>query len=170
MPVPPRSIHLHKHSPSVLHLPLWASTTGQIRKSQSSEAGAGLSLGENHFPADSLTWREFLTGLTTCLFYQPDNHLPHLERVLHTGQTTCFLQLTTQSGNHEAPHEHTMVCKPHTVKHCATTTVHWKHRHGLPKTGDRQMLQHNKAQQLWDIQFSPTNNTGQTHGSGFGDA
>jgi hypothetical protein len=35
MPVPPGSIHLHKHSPSVLHLPLWVSTTGWIRKSQS---------------------------------------------------------------------------------------------------------------------------------------
>jgi hypothetical protein len=74
MPVPPRSIHLHKHSPSVLHLPLWVSATGQIRNSQSSIAGAGLSLGENHFPADSLTWRELLIGLTTCLFYHgPDN-------------------------------------------------------------------------------------------------
>jgi hypothetical protein len=35
MPVPPGSIHLHKHSPSVLHLPLWVSATGRIRKSQS---------------------------------------------------------------------------------------------------------------------------------------
>jgi hypothetical protein len=60
----------------VLHLPLWASAIGQIRNSQSSEAGVGLSLGENHFPADSLTWRELLTGLTTCLFnHGPDNPL-----------------------------------------------------------------------------------------------
>jgi hypothetical protein len=74
MPVPPESIHLHKHSPSVLHLPLWVSATGQIRNSQSSVAGVGLSLGENHFPTDSLTWRELLTGLTTCLFnHGPDN-------------------------------------------------------------------------------------------------
>jgi hypothetical protein len=42
--------------------------------SQSSVAGVGLSLGENHFPTDSLTWRELLTGLTTFLFYHgPDN-------------------------------------------------------------------------------------------------
>jgi hypothetical protein len=76
MLVPPGSIHLHKHSPSVLHLPLWVSAIGQIRNSQSSVAGAGLSLGENHFPADSLTWREMLTGLTTCLFnHGPDNPL-----------------------------------------------------------------------------------------------
>jgi hypothetical protein len=65
MLVLPGSIHLHNHSPSVLHLPLWVSATGRIRKSQSFVAGAGLSLGENHFPANSLTWRELLTGLTT---------------------------------------------------------------------------------------------------------
>jgi hypothetical protein len=58
----------------MLHLPLWASTIGQIRNSQSFVAGAGLTLGENHFPTSSLTWREMLTGLTTCLFYHgPDN-------------------------------------------------------------------------------------------------
>jgi hypothetical protein len=56
--------------------PLRVSTTGQIRNSQSSVAGAGLSLGENHFPTNSLTWRELLTGLTTCLFnHGPDNPL-----------------------------------------------------------------------------------------------
>jgi hypothetical protein len=50
--------------------------TGRIRNSQSSVAGVGLSLGENHFPTDSLTWRELLTGLTTCLFnHGPDNPL-----------------------------------------------------------------------------------------------
>jgi hypothetical protein len=69
MYVPPRSIHLHKNNPSMLHLPLWASTIGHIGNSQSFEAGAGLSMGENHFPTDSLTWREFLTGLKTRLFY-----------------------------------------------------------------------------------------------------
>jgi hypothetical protein len=74
MSVPPGSIHLHKHSPSVLHLPLWASTTGQIRKSQSSVAGAGLSLGENHFPIDPSPGKELLTGLTACLFNHGPNH------------------------------------------------------------------------------------------------
>jgi hypothetical protein len=83
MPVPPGSIHLHKHSPSVLHLPLWALATGRIRNSQSSVAGAGLTLGENHFPTSSLTWREMLTGLTTCLFYHgPDN--PVLQPVFNS--------------------------------------------------------------------------------------
>jgi hypothetical protein len=47
----------------LLHLPLWVSAIGRIRNSQSSIVGAGLSLGENHFPTDSLTWRELLTGL-----------------------------------------------------------------------------------------------------------
>jgi hypothetical protein len=42
---------------------------GWIRNSQSSIVGAGLSLGENHFPTKYLTWREMLTGLTICLFY-----------------------------------------------------------------------------------------------------
>jgi hypothetical protein len=69
MSVPPGSIHLHKHSPLVLHLPLWVSTTGRIKNSQSFVAGVGLFLGENYFPADSLTWRELLTGMTICLFY-----------------------------------------------------------------------------------------------------
>jgi hypothetical protein len=60
----------------LLHLPLWVSVTSRIKNSQSSVAGAGLSLGENHFPTDSLTWREMLTGLTTYLFYHgPDNLL-----------------------------------------------------------------------------------------------
>jgi hypothetical protein len=60
MPVPPGSIHLHKHSPSVLHLPLWVSTTGQIRKSQSPK-----------LVLDTL-WKKPLP-----------NKLSHLERVAH---------------------------------------------------------------------------------------
>jgi hypothetical protein len=60
MPVPPGSIHLHKHSPSVLHLPLWVSATGQIRKSQSPK-----------LVLDTL-WKKPLP-----------NKLSHLERVAH---------------------------------------------------------------------------------------
>jgi hypothetical protein len=45
-------------------------TTGQIKNSQIFVDGVGLSLGENHFLANSLTWRELLTGLTTYLFNQ----------------------------------------------------------------------------------------------------
>jgi hypothetical protein len=66
--------------------PLRVSTTGRIRNSQSFVAGVGLSLGENHFPTNSLTWRELLIGLTTCLFNH--NHLSHLERVFHTPVST----------------------------------------------------------------------------------
>jgi hypothetical protein len=60
----------------MLHLPLWVSAIGLIRNYQSFIAGVGLSMGENHFPTDSLTWRELLTGLKTCLFnHGPDNPL-----------------------------------------------------------------------------------------------
>jgi hypothetical protein len=86
-----------------------------IRNSQSSVAGVGLSLGENHFPTDSLTWREFLTGLTTCLFNH--NHLPHLERVLHTGLTTCFFSsLPAQGGQQQAQQGTNDGRKPHSSK------------------------------------------------------
>jgi hypothetical protein len=75
--------HLHKNSPSVLHLPLWVLAIDQIKNSKSFVASAGLSLGENHFPTNSLTWRELLIGLTTFLFnHGPDNpllqHTPRL--------------------------------------------------------------------------------------------
>jgi hypothetical protein len=59
----------------MLHLPLWISAIGRIRISQSFIAGVGISLGENHFLADSLTQRELLTGLTTCLFYHRPGNL-----------------------------------------------------------------------------------------------
>jgi hypothetical protein len=69
----------------VLHLPLWASTTGRIRNYQSSEVGAGVSMGKNHFPVDSLTWRELLTGLTTYFFY---HFYPNFRKVRITTTTT----------------------------------------------------------------------------------
>jgi hypothetical protein len=54
-------------------------TTGQIRNSLRSVVGARLSLGGNHFPTNSLTGRELLTCLTTCLFnHGPDNPLLQL--------------------------------------------------------------------------------------------
>jgi hypothetical protein len=45
--------------------------------------------------------------------HRPDNLFP----------STRF---PTQSGNHEAQHEHTLASKPHTVKHCVATIVHWE--------------------------------------------
>jgi hypothetical protein len=99
MHVPPGSIHLHKHSPSVASPPSLGLGNRPDQNSQSSVAGAGLSLGENHFPTNSLTWRELLTGLTTCLFNH--NHLSHLERVLHTGLTTCFFNSIPAQGGQQ---------------------------------------------------------------------
>jgi hypothetical protein len=59
--------------------PLRVSVIGQIKNYHSYVASDGLSLRENHFPANSLTWRELLTGLTTCLFnHGPDNLLLQL--------------------------------------------------------------------------------------------
>jgi hypothetical protein len=80
---------------------LRVSTTGRIRNSQSSVAGVGLSLGENHFPTNSLTWRELLTGLTTCLFnHGPDN--PLLQPL-----STQFQQGTGDNNNNrENGYEH----------------------------------------------------------------
>jgi hypothetical protein len=73
----PGNMHLHCSTVHrLLHFPFQGLDNRQIRNSQSSVAGVGLSLGENHFPTNSLTWREFLTGLTTCLFnHGPDNPL-----------------------------------------------------------------------------------------------
>jgi hypothetical protein len=78
--------------------PFRVSTTGQIRNSQSSVAGVGLSLGENHFPTNSLTWRELLTGLTTCLFnHGPDNPLLQpASTQFHQGEDNNKAQQGTQ--------------------------------------------------------------------------
>jgi hypothetical protein len=78
MPVPPGSIHLHKHSPSVL-----TSLSGSWQQARSGTLRARswcwtLS-GRNHFPANSFTWKELLTGLTTYLF-QPQSPPSPAER------------------------------------------------------------------------------------------
>jgi hypothetical protein len=64
------------HSIDCSTSPFRVSEIGRIRNSQSSVASVGVSLGENHFPTNSLTWREFLTGMATYLFnHGPDNPL-----------------------------------------------------------------------------------------------
>jgi hypothetical protein len=138
MPVPPGSIHLHKHSPSVLHLPLWVSATGQIRNSQSSVAGVGLSLGENHFPTDSLTWRELLTGLTTCLFYHnPDNP----ERECSTSSAHSSTQLQPGEDNNNGStliHTGMTVATKIGYGHPKMTTIHTKTQHDSVRNNRRQ--------------------------------
>jgi hypothetical protein len=73
----PRSVHLHCHtSPSTATPPFpRASTTGWIRNSQSSIAATGLPPRDLTSSAHSLTWREFLIGLTTCFFTLTPQHM-----------------------------------------------------------------------------------------------
>jgi hypothetical protein len=71
MPVLPGSIHLHTHSPSVL-----TSLSGPQQQDGSGSLRArswcwALSR-RSHFPTNSFTWEELLTGLTTYLF-QPQS-------------------------------------------------------------------------------------------------
>lgn len=91
--------------------------------SQSSVAGARLSLGENHFPTNSLTWRELLTGLTTYLF----NHFRlSFSRVtaIATGKTV----VNTQNSN-----SHTLDIARLSKKH-PTTTRHNQSRNYVVAT------------------------------------
>jgi hypothetical protein len=139
MPVPLESIHLHKHSPSVLHLPLWVSATGQIGKSQSPK-----------LVLDTL-WKKPLP-----------NKLAHLERELFTGLTTCLFQQQSPPSpgerlHTEAKHELTLASKPHAVQHCVATTTNWENRHMLPK----QAPQPRGRLTLW---FSGTRDTHSTQG------
>jgi hypothetical protein len=124
------------------------------RKSQSSVAATGPLPGVLTSSTHSLTWRESLTGLATCSF-QPQPPPSPGESVTHRSDNLFpSTRVPTQSGNYEAQHEHTLASKPPAVKHCATTTVHGKHRHGLSQTGDRQTLQHNKARKYGTLRFS----------------
>ena len=50
--------------------------------------------GRNHFPTNSLTWKELLTGLTTCLFQPQSSPLPG-ERSYTGSITTCTEQQIT---------------------------------------------------------------------------
>ena len=94
MHVPPGSIHLHKHSPLVL--------TSLSRSRQQARSGSlrarswcwKLS-GRNHFPANSLTWKELLTGLTTCLF-QPQSPPSPEERSYTSSKQAYSGQYTTR--------------------------------------------------------------------------
>ena len=120
MLVPPRSIHLHYHIVHwLLHHPLKVSPTSWIKNSQSFVAGVGLSLRENHFPSNSLTWREMLIGLTTCLF----NHGLATHFFNQFQLNSCKVRTTTtgqyNSGKHKAT-SHT-----HSRNYVATTTKNY---------------------------------------------
>jgi hypothetical protein len=113
MPVPPGSIHLHTHSPSVLTSPSGSrqqAGSGSLR----ARSWCWTLSGRKHFPANSFTWKELLAGLTTCLF-KPQSPPSPGERL------------------HTAKHEFTLASKPRAVQHCVATTSNWETRHGLPK-------------------------------------
>jgi hypothetical protein len=95
MPVPPGSIHLHTHSPSVL-----TSLSGSRQQAGSGSLRArswcwALS-GRNHFPTNSFTWKELLTGLTTCLF-QPQSPPSPEERSYTSSARAYSGQYATRS-------------------------------------------------------------------------
>jgi hypothetical protein len=79
MPVPPGSIHLHTHSPSVL-----TSLSGSRQQAGSGSLRARIwcwALSRrNHFPANSFTWKELLTG-------QQASRSPELCATTNTGKT-----------------------------------------------------------------------------------
>jgi hypothetical protein len=105
MPVPPVSIHLHKNSPSVL-----TSLSGSQQQAESGSLRARswcwtLS-GRNHFLANSLTRRELLIGLTTCLFQQQSPPSPGVRSYIGSIKT-CTSQQAMHSpalrGHHSQP-------------------------------------------------------------------
>jgi hypothetical protein len=91
MLVPPRSIHLHTHSPSVL-----TSLSGSWQQAGSGSLRAcswcwALS-GRNHFPASSFTWKELLTGL-----FQPQTPPSSEERSYTSSARAYSGQYATRS-------------------------------------------------------------------------
>ena len=89
MPVLPGSIHLHKNNPSVL--------TSLSRSQQQAGSGSlkarswcwALS-GRNHFPTNSFTWKELLTG-------QQASHSPELRATTNTGKTDTGFPRTSST-------------------------------------------------------------------------
>jgi hypothetical protein len=67
--------------------------------SQSSVDGVGLSLEEKQFPTKSLTWKELLTCMTTCLF----NHGPNNLILQPIQLNSCKVRIiTTTFGQHHS--------------------------------------------------------------------
>jgi hypothetical protein len=63
------------HSPSAATPPFQGFNNRTDKNSQSSVAITGLPLGELTSSTNSLTWREFLRGLTTCFFNPSPQHM-----------------------------------------------------------------------------------------------
>jgi hypothetical protein len=96
MPALPGSIHLHTHSPSVLTSPSGSrqqAGSGSLR----ARSWCWALSGRNHFPANSFTWKELLTGLTTCLF-QPQSPPSPEERSYTSSAQAYSGQYATHSS------------------------------------------------------------------------
>jgi hypothetical protein len=128
----PRSIHLHCHTVHRCFTSLTLGFSNRLdQNSQSSVAAIGPLPGVLTSSTHSLTWREFPTGLTTCLFNH--NHLPHLERVLHTGLTTCFFNFcsSTRRTTTRLNKEQMMVTSHTQPRDCVATTTHSSNTHDI---------------------------------------
>jgi hypothetical protein len=111
------------NSPSAATPPFpWASTTGQIRNFQSSIVATGLPPGELTSSAHSLTWRDFLTGLTTTSsIHGPDNPLLHSRSSTHghsDGSNKNWMWETVQTGQNAGNPQGTGVARVSTQVCC----------------------------------------------------
>jgi hypothetical protein len=137
MPVPPQ-----EYTPSLSHSPSACFTSLALgfnnrsdQNSQSSVVATGPLPGEFTSTTHSLTWREFLTGLTTCLFNH--NHLSHLERVFHTGLKTCFFNFVPAQGGQQQQvntvQENQKATNHTQPRDCVATTTHSYNTHDIGK-------------------------------------
>jgi hypothetical protein len=98
----PHVCSTREYTPSLSHSPPTASPPSQGLDNRPDQELSELRIwrwnlfGRKPLPNKLSHLGEFLTGLRTCLFNY--NHLPHLERVLHIGLTTCFLNSIPAQG------------------------------------------------------------------------
>jgi hypothetical protein len=116
----PRSIHLHCHldSPSAANLPCLG-LQQQTRPKISELCGSYRAPSRSSLlPLRTLSPGEVTHRLRN-LSLQPQPPLSPGESVVYTRQQlVSSTRFSPQSGNHEFQHDHTLVNKPHAVKHC----------------------------------------------------
>jgi hypothetical protein len=131
MPVPPQEYTPSlSHSPSAAPPPFWGFNNRPDQNSQSSVEAMGLPPGELTSSTHSLTWRELLTGLTTCLFnHGPDNPLLQpASTQFHQGEDNSKAQYSSGNGSNHNSVRHNMVLAStnmlgFTGKHRSTSRV-----------------------------------------------